>query len=638
MNPFEDSEARFLLVEDEPGTRCALWPAAADLPPGWRVCHRGDLDSCREAAGRFRSSESRRGRAAAGAPGGVWDLIERHVVHHPSRPAVVDASGEITYGELGRRVSGVARALVGEGVGPGDVVALMAPRSSDHVVAQLAILRLGATYMPVDIEYPDDRRHLMLELARPGYVVDDGALRRLTAVATTGVEWMSPAAVTAEDDAYLIFTSGSTGTPKGIVMQHGAMINLVRWMESVLPGGPGVRTAQFAAIGFDVSIQETLFALGTGRTLVVPKDAIRRDTEKVLDWLERTAVNELFAPTAVIDALATTALETGARLPALTDVVQAGEALRPGGRFREFARLARFRLHNHYGPAETHVVLAHSLPADPGVWPASVPVGTPVRGTDYRILDDGLSPVPDGDAGELYLSGTQVARGYWARPDLTAQRFVPDPFGPPGTVMYRTGDLVRRGVDGTVEFIGRTDDQVKIRGFRVELGEVEAAILGHPGVSGCAVVARTTRATGTILVAYVVGDASEAEVRAHLVGLPDYLIPSRFVPLEALPLSPNGKVDRKNLPDPGPAATAVEEPRDEVEALYCAAFGEILDLPAVGRNDNFFELGGHSLLATRLTRLLRRRSGTPVPASWLYREPTPSGLATLTRTRQAEPA
>jgi acyl-coenzyme A synthetase/AMP-(fatty) acid ligase len=331
----------------------------------------------------------------------------------------------------------------------------------------------------------------------------------------------------------------------------------------------------------------------------------------------------------VLDALVAAAMDNGSELAHLTDVIQAGEALHVDGGLRDFGRRTPFRLHNEYGPAETHVVLAHTLSADAAGWPSSVPIGTEVTATRSYVLDEELRPVPDGGSGELYLAGAQVARGYWQRPDLTAQRFVPDPYGGPGTVMYRSGDLVRRRADGVFEFLGRADDQVKIRGFRVEPGEVEAVLLGHPEVTQCAVVARKDEATGPRLVAYTVGGAEEPALRAHLAHLPDYLVPSAFVRLESFPLSPNGKVDRKNLPAPVREPAARTEPRTETEALYCAIFAEVLKLPEVGPDDDFFRLGGHSLLATRLTALIRRRTGLAVPARRLYDAPTPAALAAL---------
>ncbi|MEV8594599.1 amino acid adenylation domain-containing protein [Streptomyces sp. NPDC052012] len=640
MNPFDNRDGQFLLLADDQG-RHALWPAPLTVPAGWRTVHRGGHADCLERVTELWTDmrplsvvdAHTRGTSRTDRPACTVELFERQAARQPGQTAVVHEDVELTYHALNARANRVAHRLIARGVGPEDVVALLLPRSAELVVGLLAILKTGAAYMPVDTEYPEQRRRLMFDLARPALVVDAELLAALEAEQGPGhdpVDADRVRPVTPRGAAYLIFTSGSTGVPKGIVMHDAGLTNLLRWQRGALPGGPGVRTAQFAAIGFDVSVQEILFALVSGRTLVVPQDGIRRDPEAVVAWLERHRVNELFAPTAVLDALVAAAAETGSALPHLTDVIQAGEALHVDGGLRDFGRRTPFRLHNEYGPAETHVVLAHTLPADAAGWPSSVPIGTEVTATRSYVLDEQLRPVPDGTTGELYLAGAQVARGYWRRPDLTAQRFVPDPYGGAGSVMYRSGDLVRRGADGVFEFLGRADDQVKIRGFRVEPGEVEAVLLSHPGVTRCAVVVRRDEATGPRLVAYTVGDADEPALRAHLAHLPDYLVPSAFVRLDSFPLSPNGKVDRKNLPAPVRQPAGRTEPRTEAEALYCAIFAEVLKLPEVGPDDDFFRLGGHSLLATRLTALIRRRTGVSVPARRVYDAPTPAALAALT--------
>ncbi|QOV35723.1 amino acid adenylation domain-containing protein [Streptomyces ferrugineus] len=644
MNPFDNRDGQFLLLADDEG-RHALWPAPLTVPSGWHTVHRGGHAECLERATelwtdmRPLSVVAAHTQAAArpDRPASAAEMFERQAARHPGRTALVFEDTELTYRALNARANRVAHRLTARGVGPEDVVALLLPRSAELVVGLLAILKSGAAYMPVDTEYPEQRRQLMFDLARPACVVDAELLAALEAEAEAEggldrdpVDADRVRPLTPEGAAYLIFTSGSTGVPKGIVMHDAGLTNLLRWQRAALPGGPGVRTAQFAAIGFDVSVQEILSTLVSGRTLVVPPDGIRRDPEAVVAWLERHRVNELFAPTAVLDALVAAAAENGSELPHLTDVIQAGEALHVDGGLRDFGRRSPFRLHNEYGPAETHVVLAHTLSADAADWPSSVPIGTEVTATRSYVLDERLRPVPDGTSGELYLAGAQVARGYWRRPDLTAQRFVPDPYGGPGAVMYRSGDLVRRRADGVFEFLGRADDQVKIRGFRVEPGEVEAVLLGHPEVTQCAVVARVDEHTGPRLVAYTVGGADETALRAHLAHLPDYLVPSAYVRLESFPLSPNGKVDRKNLPAPVREPAARTEPRTETEALYCAIFAEVLKLPEVGPDDDFFRLGGHSLLATRLTALIRRRTGTSVPARRVYDAPTPAALAALT--------
>ncbi|WP_433547512.1 amino acid adenylation domain-containing protein [Streptomyces sp. CA-294286] len=649
MNPFDDSDGRFLLVADAEG-RHALWPEPLARPAGWRTVLAGGRPEClARAAEVWHDLRPQRllDAAATGAadpsrPRTAAELFAERAASHPERTALVYEDTAVGYGELDRRANRLAHALIRRGIGPGDRVALLLPRSPELVACLLGVLKTGAAYLPVDTEYPAERIALMRRVGRPSAVIDQEFLAALEQGADhhpTEAELTRP--VHADDAAYLVFTSGSTGTPKGIVMHHGALTNLLLWQRAVLPCAPGggTRTAQFSAIGFDVSVQEILSALVSGKTLVVPPDAVRRDPEAVVDWLDRHRVNELFAPTAVLEAIAAAAQESGSALPFLTDVIQAGEALRVDGGLRALAarRDVPFRLHNAYGPAETHVVLSHTLDASVADWPAQAPVGTEVTATLSYVLDEELRPVPDGAAGELYLAGAQVALGYWDRPDLTAHRFVPDPFGAPGTRMYRSGDLVRRRADGVFEFLGRADDQVKIRGFRVEPGEVEAVLLAHPGVSQCVVLARTDGKLGTQLVAYVVGAATEDELRARLAGLPDYLMPSAFVPMEVLPLSPNGKVDRKNLPAPQRRpAHAVAAPRSEAERLYCEVFAEVLKLDAFGPDDDFFTHGGHSLLATRLTARIRQRTGIRIPARRVYDAPTPAALLAWAAAREAD--
>ncbi|MGW4690256.1 amino acid adenylation domain-containing protein, partial [Streptomyces sp. NPDC004244] len=556
-------------------------------------------------------------------------LFEARVRATPQAPAVVFEDTVLTYRELNLRANRLAHALIARGVGPEQVVALRLPRSAELVVAVLAVLKTGAAYLPVDPEYPAARIAYMLEDARPAVVLDD-----LAAVTPAAEQPEHDPAVVVDGrhPAYVIYTSGSTGRPKAVVMPAAGLLNLLAWHHRAVGGEPGTRTAQFTAISFDVSVQEILSALLYGKTLVVPTEEQRRSAELFARWLDRHGVEELFAPDLVVEALAEAAEEAGLDLPGLRLVAQAGEAMRLGGAVRRFqARRPGRVLHNHYGPAETHVVTAYQLPADPADCPLPVPIGRPIPNCRVYVLDAALRPVAPGVLGELYLAGAGLARGYLNRPGLTATRFVANPYGPAGARMYRTGDLVRWRADGELEFAGRVDHQVKIRGFRVEPGEIEAELAAHPGVARVAVLAREDRPGETRIVAYVVPAAgtTAAALAAFLrERLPDHLLPSAFVLLDALPLTPNGKLDRAALPAPEPGATAGgRAPRTPQEQILCELFAAVLGVPRVGVDEDFFELGGHSLLATRLVSRVRATLGVELELRSLFRTPTPAGLA-----------
>ncbi|MGW1241725.1 non-ribosomal peptide synthase/polyketide synthase [Streptomyces bobili] len=557
---------------------------------------------------------------------GLPAQFEAQVRATPRAPAVVFEDTVLTYRELNRRANRLAHALIARGVGPEQVVALRLPRSAELVVAVLAVLKTGAAYLPVDPEYPAARIAYMLEDARPAVVLDD-----LASVTPDGdlPEHDPVVAADTRHPAYVIYTSGSTGRPKAVVMPAAGLLNLLAWHHRSVGGEPGTRTAQFTAISFDVSVQETLSALLYGKTLVVPTEEQRRSAELFARWLDRHGVEELFAPNLVVEALAEAAEEAGLELPKLRLIAQAGEAMRLGGAVRRFhARRPGRELHNHYGPAETHVITAYPLPADPADCPLPVPIGRPIANCQVYVLDAALRPVAPGVLGELYLAGEGLARGYLNRPGLTAGRFVANPYGPVGTRMYRTGDLVRWRADGELEFAGRVDHQVKIRGFRVEPGEIEAELAAHPGVAQVAVLAREDR-----IVAYVVPLAGTGATAAALAAylrdrVPDHLVPSAFVLLDALPLTPNGKLDRAALPAPEPGTTAGgRAPRTPQEQILCGLFAEVLGLARVGVDEDFFDLGGHSLLATRLVSRVRATLGVEVGLRSLFRTPTPAGLA-----------
>ncbi|XDO64206.1 non-ribosomal peptide synthetase [Streptomyces sp. RLB1-33] len=567
----------------------------------------------------------------------------------PDGVAVTADGTSLTFRQVDTAAEALAAELIRRGAAPEEFVAVALPRGADLVVTLVAVLKTGAAYVPVDPYYPAERIGLMLADTAPRVVVTTSALA--AELPLDGVdrflldEEPPPAAapvravrpVRPEHPAYVIYTSGSTGRPKGILMPGRALTNLLAWHERAVPGEHGTVVAQFTAVGFDVSVQEMLFALLTGRTLAVCPEDVRRDPVALARWLERERVAELYAPNLVIDGVLEAARECGADLSVLRHLVQAGEALTLSEPVRAHHGATATRLHNHYGPAETHVVTGWTLPADVADWPGTAPIGLPVDNTRVYVLDTGLLPVAPGVTGELHLAGDNLARGYHARPGLTSERFVADPYGPPGTRMYRTGDLVRWTRSGLLEYVGRSDDQVKIRGFRIEPGEVEAALAGLPEVRRCAVVVREDAPGDKRLVAYAVpapgADLDPARLRTRLsASLPDHLVPSAIVPLPDLPLTPNGKLDRRALPAPDHHAPAPgRAPRSPQEEILCGLFAEVLRVPAVGIDDDFFDRGGHSLLATRLASRIRSTLGVEISVRRLFETPTVAGVAALLR-------
>ncbi|EWC60856.1 Siderophore biosynthesis non-ribosomal peptide synthetase module [Actinokineospora spheciospongiae] len=604
----------------------------------------------------------------------VPELFAEQVARTPGGPAALWADEEtdpagnsaagLGYAELDERSTRLARLLIGRGAGPERVVALLLPRSPELVVAVLAVLKAGAAYLPLDPEDPAQRVADLLADVEPHLVLSTGEITARLPGAAAGVAWLAlddpatlaavaatpataitdadrTAAVRPQNPAYVVHTSGSTGRPKAVVMPVRGLVNLLSWHRSALPGGPGTRTAQFTALAFDFAVQEVLSTLVAGKTLVIPPERVRRDATALARWIDRYGVNELFAPNPAVEALVEAAGDLGTALPSLTDVLQGGEALALGGGLRAFhAALPGRRLHNVYGPAETHAVTTHTLPADPVGWPGTAPISGPLWNTRLYVLDARLAPVPSGVPGELYAAGAGVARGYHRRPGLTAERFLPDPFAGTGERMYRTGDLVRWTGAGELEFLGRADQQVKVRGFRVEPGEVQAVLAAQPGVAQAAVVARADGST-TGLVAYLVPAAGH-EVDRELVrgrvaaALPGHMVPAAFVVLDALPLTRNGKVDRAALPAPLPGGPGARRARTPHEEVLCGIFADVLGLPSVGIDDSFFELGGHSLLVPRVVARVRAAFGAELTLRALFEAPTVAGLATLLDTGVGE--
>ncbi|MBC9710975.1 amino acid adenylation domain-containing protein [Streptomyces sp. TRM66268-LWL] len=566
------------------------------------------------------------------------EQLEALAAATPDAPALRCGAERLSYAALHERADRLAHELVARGAGPGALVALALPRSTDLIVATLAVVKAGAGYLPLDPDYPADRIGYMLDDADPALVVTTTAVaaalpsvtaREHLALDTAGellAQRPTGPVVTVDPDpletAYTIYTSGSTGRPKGVVVPQGALINLVHDMAERFRIDGADRFLSVTTFGFDISNLEIFVPLLTGAELVLAERDTVRDPAALAALITGSDATVMQATPTLWHALVTEHPESLAALRVLIGGEAVGEPL------ADALRAASREVTNVYGPTETTIWSTAAI-LD-GTRPGVPPIGRPIANTQVYVLDDALRPAPSGAIGELYIAGDGVARGYHGRPELTATRFVPDPFGPPGSRMYRTGDVVRWGADGQIEYIGRADHQVKIRGFRIELGEIESALAAHPEVSQATVLAREDLPGGMQLVAYTVGTAAPAALRAHLAeSLPAHMVPALYVAMDALPLTANGKVDRKLLPAPAQGArTAARTPRTAQEQLLCEVFGEVLGLPGpAGPDDSFFELGGHSLLATRLTGRIRAALGAELPVRAVFDAPTPAALA-----------
>ena len=592
----------------------------------------------------------------------LHQLFEAQAAAQPDSVAVTYEGQRLNYAELNQWANQIAHRLIAAGVGADDRVAICVERSLEMIAGLVGILKAGAGYVPLDPSYPAERLAFMLEDSAPKMLLTQRGLRERFAQAVMPVLLLEAdaraengidrapvtnpqlAGLGAQHLAYLIYTSGSTGQPKGVAMPHAPLVNLLHWQiaQTVEDRRPRQRTLQFAALGFDVAFQEIFSTLCAGGELSLIHSDIRLDFRRLFKHICEQRIERLYMPCIALQALAEAmAAETEQPECLLQDVITAGEQLRITEPMRQFfARLSDARLHNHYGPTESHVVTALTLDGDPQFWPTLPSIGQPVANTRIYLLDEHMRPVPVGIAGELYIGGASVARGYLNRDDLTAERFIADPFaasdvGDPYTRLYKTGDLGCWQADGRIVYLGRNDDQIKIRGFRIELGEIEARLGQYPGLRDTAVLAREDVPGEKRLVAYFSVQAGQVvpeadQIRVHLQALlPDYMVPAAYVHLEKMPVSPNGKLDRRALPQPSADAFVSRDyqaPRGDTETTLAALWCEVLSVERVGRQDHFFELGGHSLLAVKLIERMRQ-VGLSADVRVLFCQPTLAALA-----------
>ncbi len=579
-------------------------------------------------------------------------LVEAQVARTPAATAVVFEDERLTFAELDARANRVAHGLRRQGVGPEVLVGVCAERSLELVVGLLGVLKAGGAYVPLDPDYPPDRLAFMIgDAAAPVLLTQRHLAGRLPATDVAVLLLDDPAAWAGEPDAglpqlaapasaaYVIYTSGSTGRPKGVPNTHRAICNRLDWMQRTYRLTAGDVVLQKTPASFDVSVWEFFWPLLAGARLVLVRPGGHRDGAHLRDVIvERGVTTAHFVPSMLATFLAEDGVES---CTSLRRVICSGEELPPPVALQVLERLPGCELHNLYGPTEAAIdVSAWRCEPAALAGAATVPIGRPIQNVRLHVLDARLEPLPAGVPGELFIGGAGLARGYLGRPGLTAERFVPDPLGPPGSRLYRTGDLARWRSDGALEFCGRLDHQVKLRGQRIELGEIETVLRGVPGVREAAVLVREDVPGDRRLVAYVTPERGAAPAAQVLRGalresLPEYMVPAAYVVLDALPLGPTGKLDRRALPRPEREPLAGEElaePRTAVERTLTDVWQDVLQIDRLGIDDDFFDLGGHSLLATQVVARLRRAldgHGRPVGVMDLFKNRTIRELAAL---------
>jgi len=590
----------------------------------------------------------------------VHTLFEDWACRTPDALALSAGDESLTYAELDRRANRLAHHLIGLGVGHEDVVAMAAGRSSAMVVGMLASLKAGAAYLPLDLEYPADRLTYQIEHAQARVVLTLSALLETLPIERLEALEHAPVCLaldaleaelaacpssqpelafesTPKDLAYVIYTSGSTGKPKGVALEQQALLNLITWHQREFKVTPEARASHLAGLAFDAAVWEMWPYLTAGASLHLVPDDVRLDPAALVQWVGKHRITQGFWPTPLCEAI----LQLGLPQEMPLEVIFTG-----GDKLRQApAAGLPFRLNNNYGPTEGAVVSTSgdvdlTLPRD-----QAPTIGRAIDNVEAYVLDGALLPMPVGVPGELFVAGESLAREYFRSPELTAERFLPNPFRE-GQRMYQTGDLVRWREDGELEFLGRLDGQVKVRGFRIELGEIETVLATHAAVSDCAVlIQRDAKGEGRLVGYVVLGQGAQPDLeslREHLgARLPDYMLPTSFLFLDKLPLTPNGKIDRKALPKADLKAQAEADfvaPEEGFEELIAGVWKNILELDRVGANANFFDVGGHSLLLAQVFAALSQKIEQPLTIVELFRFPTVRSLAKHLAAGGASPA
>jgi amino acid adenylation domain-containing protein len=575
----------------------------------------------------------------------LHELFERQVLRTPDAIAIDGAGKQQTYGDVNARANRLAHELQTLGVGPDVLVAIALDRSPELIIGLLGILKAGGAYLPLDLSYPRDRLQFMLQdSAAPVLITQQRLLSQLPTegmrvicldedpTIPPGLSSANPGVdVSSQHLAYVLYTSGSTGRPKGVMIEHRSAVTFIEWACRTFSPDDMAGLLASTSVCFDLSVFEIFAPLCCGGTVILADNALALPSlsasgNVTLLNTVPSAIAELIHQDAIPDTIQTIAL--------------AGEFL-PQHLVREiYAKTHARRVFDLYGPTEATVYATGALRTAGGV----PTIGRPIAGNRVVILDTHRQLVPVGIPGELHIGGAGLARGYWNRPELTAEKFIADPFGPPGSRLYKTGDLARFLTDGTIEYLGRMDHQVKLRGFRIELGEIEAVLRQHADVREAVVIAREDRSGDKRLVAYVVGQPGirieESSLRdAATKALPGYMVPSAFVMLEQLPLTPNGKLDRRALPIPNARDTevALVAPRDLLERQLIEIWEQVLKVQPIGIHDDFFKLGGHSLLAVRLFDRLAKATGHEIPLATLFECPTVAHLSAALRDRNWSP-
>lgn len=569
----------------------------------------------------------------------------------PDKTAIIFGDERISYKELSNRADSIAAYLCAYGIGGDALVGIYLPRSTNLIVSLIGILKVGAGYIPLDLSFPQDRISYMLSNSGAKVVITSKSVKNISQFSVRNVKiiYIENIDISKYENthidiregiiAYVIYTSGSTGKPKGVEMGHRALDNLINWQGRTSQISRGI-TLQYAPLSFDVSFQEIFSTLSFGGTLVLCNEEMRRDPEKMMSLILDQKIERIFLPFIALQQVAEFAHDRS-HLSNLREVITAGEQLRVTPAIRLFFQgLPNCKLINQYGPTETHVVTSYELLGSPDQWPHLPPIGKPIQNVRLFILDDLLREMSINEAGELHIGGICLADGYVNNQLLTESAFVVHPRT--GERLYKTGDDVRLLSGGDLEFIGRKDTQIKLRGYRIELGEIEAALSEHTGIKDCVVDIRKGVLDQGSLIAYLV---IRDGYKSHLASasattqwslflknkLPDYMIPSKFLVLESLPLTPTGKVDRKSLPNPSAARpdliTPFTPPSNEIEIKIAEIWKEFLQIEEVGVDDNFFELGGNSLLTTYVQQKLSQILPFKIEIVDLFQYPTTRSLA-----------